>query len=244
MREVTLLEMLQKGVHFGHQEARWNPKMKPYIFTSRNGVHIINLEATLDKLQAAAAFAESIVQAGGSILFVGTKRQVKAIVKQQAEASGMPYMTERWIGGTLTNFSTIHELIKKLRRLKSEQAAGLLDRYTKKEQVGLQKEITKLQTEIGGIEQVDRVPQALFVVDCAKERTAIREARAMNVPIIAICDSNVNPDLVQYPIPGNDDATKSVELLTSVITEAINAGKQRQAATAPTTAAVPAAVSI
>ena len=236
MREISLLEMLQKGVHFGHQESRWNPKMKPFIFTSRNGVHILNLEATRDKLALAVQFVEATVQAGGVILFVGTKRQVKAIVRQHAEACGMPFMSERWVGGTLTNFSTIHELIKKLRRLKSEQAAGLLDRYTKKEQIGIQKEIVKLQNEIGGIESVDKIPQALFVVDVAKERTAIREARAMKVPIVALCDSNTNPDLVQYPIPANDDATKSVDFITSFIAEAILAGKKRQAVTAPAVA--------
>ena len=233
MREISLLEMLQKGVHFGHQESRWNPKMKPYIFSSRNGVHILNLESTRDKLTEAVKFLEATVQAGGTILFVGTKRQVKAIVHKHAEASGMPFMSERWIGGTLTNFSTIHELIKKLRRLKSEQAAGLLDRYTKKEQVGIQKEITKLQNEIGGVEMLDKIPQALIVVDAAKERTAIREARAMKVPIVALCDSNTNPDLVQYPIPANDDATKSVDYIVGFLAEAILAGKQRQAVTAP-----------
>ncbi len=238
MREVSLLDMLQKGVHFGHQQARWNPKMKPYIFTSRNGVHIINLEATREKLEAAVTFVETLVKSGGTLLFVGTKRQAKSIVQRSAEACGMPFMTERWIGGTLTNFSTIHELIKKLRRLKSEETAGLLDRYTKKEQVGIRKEIAKLQAEIGGVETLDKIPQALFVVDCAKERTAIREARAMHVPIVAICDSNVNPDLVTYPIPGNDDATKSVEFLTSFIAEAVTAGKKQQSVTAPAPVAV------
>lgn len=239
MREVSLLEMLQKGVHFGHQESRWNPRMKPYIFTSRNGVHILNLEATRDKLAIAVQFAEATAQAGGTILFVGTKRQVKAIVRKHAEACGMPFVTERWVGGTLTNFTTIHELIKKLRRLKSEQAAGLLDRYTKKEQVGIQKEIVKLQTEIGGIEMVDKIPQALFVIDAAKERTAIREARAMKVPIIALCDSNTNPDLVQYPIPANDDATKSVDFIAGFLAEAISAGVKHKAATAPVAAPTP-----
>ena len=241
MREVSLLDMLQKGVHFGHQQARWNPKMKPYIFTSRNGVHIINLEATREKLEAAVGFVQSLVKTGGTVLFVGTKRQAKTIVQRHAEACGMPFMAERWIGGTLTNFATIHELIKKLRRLKSEEAAGLLDRYTKKEQVGIRKEVAKLQAEIGGIEVLDRIPQALFVVDCAKERTAIREARAMRVPIIAICDSNVNPDLVTYPIPGNDDATKSIEYITSFIAEAVSAGKQQQSVTAPAPVPAPAA---
>jgi small subunit ribosomal protein S2 len=232
MREVTLLEMLQKGVHFGHQESRWNPKMRPYIFSSRNGIHILNLEATRDKLLAAANFASTIAQQGGVILFVGTKRQAKAIVQRQAETCGMPYAVERWIGGTLTNFNTIHELIKKLRRLKSEQAVGLFEKYTKKERLSFQKEITKLQTEIGGMENMDHIPQALFIVDAAKERTAVREARKMNVPIIAICDTNSNPDVAQYAIPANDDATKSIDLITGLISEAVNVGKKTQAKTA------------
>ena len=242
MREITLLEMLQKGVHFGHQESRWNPKMKPYIFASRNGVHILNLEATREKLEGAVHYVENLVQAGGTILFVGTKRQAKTIVQKYAASCGMPFMSERWIGGTLTNFSTIHELIKKLRRLKSEQAAGLLDRYTKKEQVGIQKEIAKLQADLGGVENLDKIPQAMFIVDCSKERTALREARTMNVPIVAICDTNVNPELVQFPIPANDDATKSIDFIMSYIADAVIAGKQRQAVTTPTPAPATAVV--
>lgn len=238
MREVTLLEMLQKGVHFGHQESRWNPKMDQFIFTSRNGIHIINLESTLAKLQAAAVFAQTVGKAGGNVLFVGTKRQAKDIVRRAAELCGMPFAVERWIGGTLTNFSTIHELIKKLRRLKSEKAVGLFEKYTKKERLTFQDEIEKLQRDIGGMEYMDALPAALFVVDAAKERTAVREARKMNIPIIAMCDTNANPDAVQYAIPANDDATKSIDLVATVLAEAIVEGKKLMPATAP--AAAPA----
>ncbi|MFA6042336.1 MAG: 30S ribosomal protein S2 [Patescibacteria group bacterium] len=241
MREVTLLEMLQKGVHFGHQESRWNPKMDQYIFTSRNGIHIINLESTLAKLQAAAVFAQTVGKGGGNVLFVGTKRQAKDIVRRAAEDCGMPFAVERWIGGTLTNFSTIHELIKKLRRLKSEKSVGLFEKYTKKERLSFQDEIEKLQRDIGGMEYMDTLPAALFVVDAAKERTAVREARKMNIPIIAMCDTNANPDAVQYAIPANDDATKSIDLVATVLAEAIAEGKKLMPATAPAAApAVPA----
>jgi len=232
MREIVLIEMLQKGVHFGHQESRWSPKMRPFIFTSRNGIHIINLESTRDKLTSAYEFAAATAKAGGKILFVGTKRQAKVIVKKYAEACGMPFMVERWVGGALTNFATIHELIKKLRRLKSEQAAGLLDKYTKKEQLNIQKEIVKLQNEIGGIEMLDQVPQVLFIVDSTKERTALREAKKMKIPIIAICDTNSDPSLVQFPIPANDDATKSIDYISSFISEAILEGKSNLSQTA------------
>ncbi|MFA6587568.1 MAG: 30S ribosomal protein S2 [Patescibacteria group bacterium] len=231
MHEVTLLEMLQKGVHFGHQESRWSPKMKPFIFTSRNGIHIINLEATRDRMKVAAEFAASIAKSGGKILFVGTKRQAKAIIKKYAETCGMPFMVERWVGGALTNFSTIHELIKKLKRLKSEQIAGLLDKYTKKEQLNINKEIVKLQNEIGGMEMLDQVPQAIFIVDSTKERTALREARKMKIPVIAICDTNSNPDIIDFPIPANDDATKSIDFIAGYICEAIQEGKSNQAQT-------------
>ncbi len=199
--------------------------MRPYIFTSRNGIHIIDLEATRDKIRSAYDFVVALAKSGGQLLFVGTKRQAKVIVRKAAETCGMPFMVERWVGGALTNFATIHELIKKLRRLKSEQAAGMLEKYTKKEQLNIQKEINKLQNEIGGLEMLEKIPQALFVVDAIKERTAIREANKMNIPVVAICDTNSNPDLIKFPIPANDDATKAIDFICNLMVEAVNEGK-------------------
>lgn len=229
MREVTLLEMLQKGVHFGHQESRWHPKMKPYIFTSRNGIHIIDLEKTQAKLAEAAAFLKGIAKRGGVVLFVGTKRQAKDIVRSAAESVGMPSVTERWIGGLLTNFETIIKSTRKFKSLESQAASGEFAKYTKKEQLEFRREIERLRELVGGIVSLERLPDAVFFVDLRKEKTALAEARKMKVPTVAIADTNTNPEAVAYPIPANDDATKSIDLIVNLMAEAIREGLDERA---------------
>lgn len=225
MREVSLLEMLEAGVHFGHQVSRWHPKMKPYIFTARNGIHIINLEKTAVKLKEALEFVKNLAAREGIILFVGTKRQAREIVKKYAQNCGMPYLVERWLGGMFTNFDSISKLIKKYKDLKAKESSGELERYTKKERLSFQKKIERLKEIIGGVEQLSELPQAIFIVDTKEERTAVREARKTKIPIVALADTNVNPKEIDYFIPSNDDATKAIELMTSLIAEAVNEGK-------------------
>jgi small subunit ribosomal protein S2 len=222
------MELLQSGVHFGHQKGRWHPKMKPYIFTERNGVHIIDLEQTLAKLKEAAEFAEKIGASGGTVLFVGTKSQAKPIIEKYAKQSGMPYIKERWVGGLFTNFANVGKLIKKYRSLKEQRDSGALAKYTKKEQVMISKEIERLDKMVGGLESVTRLPDAVFILDAKREKTAILEAKKRKIPVIGPCDTNINPELFTYPIPANDDAINSVELVTRVIAEAINFGKVKQ----------------
>jgi len=222
------LELLQSGVHFGHQGRRWHPKMKDFIFIERGGVHIIDLEQTLDKLQEASDFLRGVAQKGGVILFVGTKKQGQKIIKKYALETGMPYITERWIGGMFTNFNHVSKLIKKYKELKEKQETGALAKYTKKEQSQFGKEIEKLEKSVGGLTDMRKIPDAIFVLDAKKEKTAIAEAKNKKVPIVGFCDTNINPDHLDYPIPANDDAVKSIELITSVIADAINDGKSKQ----------------
>ncbi len=221
----SLVEMLQAGVHFGHQASRWHPKMEPYIFTERGGIHIVNLEKTQEMLQAALEYAKGVVSRGGVVLFVGTKRQAQEIVKREAEACAMPYVSERWLGGTLTNFGEIKKLIKRFKTLKDQQAKGELRKYTKKEQLMFAREIEELQRKVGGIERLERMPEAMFIVDMRVEKTALAEARTTGIPVIAICDTNVNPQDAAYPIPANDDAVKGIEMLTHLMSLAVQEGK-------------------
>ncbi len=225
MKEVSLLDLLKSGVHFGHQTSKWHPKMKPFIFTARNGVHIINLEITVTKLQEAAEFVASIAEKGGQVLFLGTKRQAKSIVDKYAKECSMPYITEKWLGGTFTNFSNIIKLVTRLKDLRGKFESGEIKKYSKKERSVYQSEMNKLEGLVGGIEKMTKIPEAMFLVDAKEEKTAVREARKKGIPIIAITDTNVDPNLIDYPIPGNDDATKSIELLTSAIAEAIKSGQ-------------------
>ncbi|MFA4871607.1 MAG: 30S ribosomal protein S2 [Patescibacteria group bacterium] len=225
MKLPTLLELLQAGVHFGHQKGRWHPKMKDFIFTERGGVHIIDLEKTVEKLQIATDFVKETVQRGGVILFVGTKRQGQKIIEKYALACGMPYISERWIGGLFTNFSNVNKLIKKYKELTEKKDSGALEKYTKKEQVEFQKEIEKLKKLVGGLAELKKIPEAIFVLDVKKEKTAVAEARKRKIPIVAFCDTNINPDLIDYPIPANDDAVKSIEIITGLIAEAVKEGK-------------------
>jgi small subunit ribosomal protein S2 len=233
MQEVSLLDMLKAGVHFGHQKQRWHPKMKPYIYTTRAGVHIIDLEQTAAKLSAACDFITATVKTGGTVLFVATKRQAQSIVKTVADEVHMPSITNHWIGGTLTNFDTIHKLISRLKDLRSKRERGELAKYTKLEQLQFSKEITDLEKSVGGIEKMSTLPQALFIVDLKTEKTALREARKKKIPIVAIVDTNCNPDLVDYPIPANDDATKSLQFLMRIITATIKTAQQAPALPPP-----------
>ena len=225
MKEVVLLDLLKSGVHFGHQKSRRHPKMEPYIFTIRNGVHIIDLEKTVEQLNIAREFVRDIVMKGGSVLFVGTKRQAKEIVKKHAEAVGMPFITERWLGGLFTNFANVSKLQKRLNKLEAQKKSGELDKYTKKEKLNFTKEIEKLERLVGGVKNMNVLPAAVFVVDIKDEKTAVKESNKKKIPLVAITDTNTNPSLVSYPIPGNDDATKSLELITGLIADAVAEGK-------------------
>lgn len=218
--------MLKSGVHFGHQQSKRNPKMKPYIFTAKSGFHIIDLEQTQVKLAQALEFVKTIVANGGTILFLGTKRQAQGIVKKYAQQCGMPFITERWLGGTFTNFGEVSRVIKRLTQLKKDKAEGNLGKYTKKEQLDFTREIDKLEAMVGGIESLSKIPDAIFVVDIKKDKTAVAEAQKRNIPIVALCDTNVNPDKITYPIPANDDAIKSIELITSLVAQAVAEGQQ------------------
>jgi len=228
MQLPTIMELLEAGVHFGHQKGRWHPKMKPYIFIERNGVHIIDLEKTLEKLKEATDFAGQIAQKGGLILFVGTKKQGQNIILKYAISAGMPYITNRWVAGLFTNFSNTGKLIKRYKLLKEQREVGALLKYTKKEQSEFDQEIEKLDKLVGGLVELNRLPEAIFILDAKQEKTALAEARKKKVPVIALCDTNINPDLIDYPIPANDDAVKSLDLIVKIIAEAIKEGKSKQ----------------
>lgn len=222
----SLLEMLKAGVHFGHQASRWHPKMGQYIFGKREGINVIDLEKTQKKLEEALDFITDTVSKGGVILFLGTKKQAQAIVKKYAEECGMPYVIERWLGGTITNFRVISKVLKKLKKIEKQKESGEIKKYTKKEQLVLTREAEKMDTLVGGIKDLEKIPDVLFVIDVKKEGTAIKEAKIKNVPVVAMCDTNVNPETVEYPIPANDDATKSIELIASLVSEAVKEGKK------------------
>lgn len=243
MKEITLSDLLKAGVHFGHQVSRWHPKMRPFIFTSRSGVYIIDLEKTSEQLQRAREFVREKVASGGIVLFVGTKRQAKSIVQAAALRVGMPYVTERWLGGTFTNFATISKMTKRLTQLKEERAQGKLVKYTKKEQLEFDEEIGRLEKLVGGIERLTRLPDAVFIVDVKQEKTAVREAQKVGVPIVALVDTNVSPERIDYPIPANDDATKSIQIMADAIVEAIEDGRrefERRKAEAPSGSSIDA----
>ena len=233
MAVVTMREMLDSGVHFGHQTRRWNPKMKRFIFTERNGIYIIDLQQTLSYIDKAYEFVKETVAHGGTVLFVGTKKQAQEPVADQATRVGMPYVNHRWLGGMLTNFSTVHTRIQRLKELESMEQNGWEGTATKKEQLILTREKDKLQRTLGGIREMARVPSAVWIVDTKKEHIAVGEARKLNIPVIAILDTNCDPDEVDYKIPGNDDAIRSAALLTRVIADAVAEGLiQRAAASA------------
>jgi small subunit ribosomal protein S2 len=230
MAVVTMKQLLESGVHFGHQTRRWNPKMKRFIFTERNGIYIIDLQQSLTYIDRAYEFVKETVAHGGSVLFVGTKKQAQEAIGEQATRVGMPYVTQRWLGGMLTNFSTVHKRLQRLKELEEidfEDVPG--SGMTKKELLVLQREKEKLERTLGGIRDMQRVPSALWVVDTKKEHIAVGEARKLGIPVVAILDTNCDPDEVDYPIPGNDDAIRSVTLLTRVVADSVADGLMARA---------------
>jgi len=223
----TVEEMLKAGMHFGHRTSKWHPKMAPFIFGSRNGIHVIDLAKSRKLLASALAFLEKSAAEGKVILLVGTKEQVNKTLKETAEDAGVPYVNEGWLGGSITNFNVIKKAIKKYKTLKEEQALGKLDKYTKKEQLDIAREIARLGKKVGGMVSLIKIPDVLFIWDIKHENTALAEAKKKKLPIVAICDTNVNPTGVDYIVPGNDDAIKAVKLILGYVGEAIKAGKAK-----------------
>ena len=226
MGAVSMKQLLEAGVHFGHQTRRWNPKMKEYIFTERNGIYIIDLQKTVKKVEEAYNFIREVSESGKDILFVGTKKQAQDAIKEEAERVGMYYVNNRWLGGMLTNFKTIKKRIERLEQLHKMEEDGTFDLLPKKEVIKLKGEIEKLEKFMGGIKNMKGVPGAMFVVDPRKERIAIAEAKRLNIPVVAIVDTNCDPDEVDYVIPGNDDAIRAVKLIAGAMADAIIEGRQ------------------
>lgn len=236
MAVISMKQLLEAGVHFGHQTRRWNPKMARYIFTERNGIYIIDLQKTVKKVEEAYNFVRELSQNGGKILFVGTKKQAQESVKEEAERTGHYYINQRWLGGTLTNFSTIQKRTARLAELKRMEEDGTFSVLPKKEVIVLRKEMDRLEKFLGGIAHMDQLPDALFVIDPRKERIAVAEARKLGIPIVAIVDTNCDPDEIDYVIPGNDDAIRAVKLLTAKMADALLEGSQGTEEQATTTA--------
>ncbi len=226
MEQVSLNQMLEAGVHFGHQTRRWNPKMRRFIFTERNGIHLIDLRKTLERLVAAQKIARQLVLAGERVLFVCTKPQLRGIIEEDAAKSSSLFVTERWLGGMLTNFQTIRRQIRRLKELERGQEENAFEFYTKKERLLLERERLKLEKYFSGVKDMTRLPGAIFVVDARREAIAVKEAHRLSIPIIAITDTNVDPDLIDYPIPGNDDAIRSVSLISGAIAEAVHRARK------------------
>ncbi|MCI8443006.1 MAG: 30S ribosomal protein S2 [Provencibacterium sp.] len=226
MAVVSMKQLLEAGVHFGHQTRRWNPKMARYIFTERNGIYIIDLQKTVKKLEEAYMFIRDISSEGGEVLFVGTKKQAGDSIREEAERAGAHYVNARWLGGMLTNFKTIRRRIDRLAQLRKMEEDGTFDRLPKKEVIKLNLEIEKLEKFMGGIKHMNKLPAALFIVDPRKERIAVAEAKNLGIPIVAIVDTNCDPDEIDYVIPGNDDAIRAVKLISSTMADAIMEGRQ------------------
>ena len=221
---ISMRDLLEAGVHFGHQTGRWNPKMAPFIYGARNGVHILDLAQTVARLNDATEFARELSASGQQVLFVGTKRQAQDVIRNEADRANMPYVVTRWLGGTLTNFQTIRKRVDYMIELERREEAGQLDLLPKKEALKLRDKLTRLHRYLRGLRDMTSLPGALFVVDVPREHIAIAEAQRLNIPIIAVCDTNSDPNLIDYPIPSNDDAIRAVRLLTSQIADAAQAG--------------------
>ena len=228
MEQPNYQSLLEAGAHFGHLRKKWNPYMSPYIFMERNGIHIIDLNKTLRMLEDASSIARQLAIQGRKILFVATKKQAKEIVETEARRVNMPYVTERWLGGMLTNFSTVRKSIKRMKNIDKMRADGTFDRINKKERLMLTREQAKLEKVLGGIAELNRLPSALFIVDIKKEHIAVAEARKLNIPTIAMVDTNSNPNLVDFPIPSNDDASKSIQLILRTVSDAIAEGLEER----------------
>ena len=244
MAVVTMRQMLEAGCHFGHQTRRWNPKMKRFIFGERNGVYIIDLEQTMTRVETAYVFARDLVAGGGTILFVGTKKQAQDPVRDWADKSGMPYVNERWLGGMLTNFETISKRVSKMQEYERMVESGEFEAMPKKEALLLSRELVKLQKNLSGISKMTRRPDAVFVLDTLKEHIAVTEANKLGIPVIAVVDTNVDPDVVTFPIPGNDDAIRANDLMCRVIAEAALEGRHMASKKASVAAAQAAAAAV
>lgn len=221
MAVVTMKSLLESGVHFGHQVKRWDPRMKKYIFAERNGIHIIDLQKTITAIKESYDIIRKVVSSGKTVLFVGTKKQAQQAVQKEAERCGMYYINNRWLGGMLTNFSTIKKSLQRLKKIEKMEVDGTFENLTKKEVSGLQKEKAKLEKNLGGIKEMKDLPGAIFIIDTHKEQIAVAEARRMGIPIVAVVDTNCNPEGIDYPIPGNDDAIRAITLFTSIIANAV-----------------------
>ncbi|MBQ3147608.1 MAG: 30S ribosomal protein S2 [Oscillospiraceae bacterium] len=241
MAVVSMKQLLEAGVHFGHQTRRWNPKMAPYIFTERNGIYIIDLQKSVKKLEEAYNFVREISANGGHVLFVGTKKQAQDAIKEEAARCGGYYVNARWLGGMLTNFRTMRTRIDRLAQLRKMEADGTFAMLPKKEVIGLQAEIEKLEKYLGGVKEMKKLPAALFIVDPRKERNAIAEAHKLGIPIVAIVDTNCDPDEIDYVIPGNDDAIRAIRLIAAAMANAVIEGRQGEDAVAEAVAEEPAA---
>ena len=257
MSTIGVKELLEAGVHFGHQTKRWNPKMKPFIFDARNGIHIINLSKTEEQLQAALNYLTTIVRKGGKILFVGTKKQAQICVKETAKETGQMFVVERWLGGTLTNYATVKTSIKRLKEIERWETDGTLSGYVKQEQAAIRREGARLQKYFDGLRELDKMPAALFVVDVKREHNAVAEAKTLGIPVVALVDTNCDPEDADYPIAANDDALRSVRLLLGAVSQAITQARAEfeskksrrvneeaapaEAAAAPAVAAAPVA---
>jgi small subunit ribosomal protein S2 len=218
-------QLLEAGVHFGHQTRRWNPKMKRFIFAERNGIYIIDLQQTLERIDAAYRFIRSTVEEGGSVLFVGTKKQAQEPVQNEAGRSGMPFVNYRWLGGTLTNFQTVHSRVSQLRELERQVQSGETEAMPKKEALKITRDLTKLERNLGGIRNLEKLPSAIFVIDTKKEHIAVTEANRLGIPVVAVVDTNCDPDVIDYVIPGNDDAIRSATLMSRVVADAVDEGR-------------------
>lgn len=226
MTVITMRQLLEAGVHFGHQKKHWNPKMAPFIYSSRNDIHVIDLHKSIPFIERAYEFIKKIAADNGRILFVGTKKQAQEAIEAEAKRCGMFYVKERWLGGTLTNFKTLRKNISRLRDIEKKESSGILEKLPKKEVSNILKEKTKLLKVIGGVREMNALPQALFIVDSKKELIAVKEARKLGIPVVGIVDTNCDPNDVDYPIPANDDAIRSVKLLVSIIADAVMDGRQ------------------
>lgn len=226
----SLMEMLKAGVHFGHKTSKWHPNMAPFIFGERGGVHILDLEKTQKKLEEAGEFLKKLAMDGGMLLFVGTKKQAQAVIKEKAMECGMPYVSLRWIGGTLTNFGTVRRRVEHYIDLLKKRETGELNKYTKREQNEFDKEIETLRQKFEGLVKLNKLPSAIFLMDIKQEKTALQEANKTNVPVVAVCDTNVNPEGVDYVMPANDDAVKSVSMVVEFVAEALKEGQGLQSA--------------
>jgi small subunit ribosomal protein S2 len=224
--DIGMKELLEAGVHFGHQTRRWNPKMKKFIFIERNGIYIIDLQKTLKSIQDARALLEGVARRNGTVLFVGTKRQAKDAVREEAERSGMPYVNERWLGGMLTNFKTIKSNIRRFKEIEKMDAEGVLEKLSKKEQAQINKERVRLVKIFTGIKEMSQLPAAVFVIDTKKERIAVAEANRLAIPVIGVVDTNCDPDVIDFPLPGNDDAIRAIRLFSRFVSDTLMTSRQ------------------